>query len=552
MLNSKLYGKACQWFQLLQHQHTAEQHRQLDQLKLKDAYLAQLVSELLHADIEVGKENFLETGCFPQRVEANTNSNSSPSYRCLPISKLPTTIGGYEIIDEIGKGGMGVVYRAYHARSDRYAAVKVIRSGSFSTHEQIERFRREARVASKFQHPNIVPVYDVGMDGNTDYFAMALVNGVDLSLKLQHSLMESKEAAHLIRKIALALEFAHSNGIIHRDIKPTNILIRDDGEPMLTDFGLVKCSDADEVHTRSDQILGTINYMAPEQVNDAKNSSPETDVYGLGATLYHCLTGIPPISGNDIINVLQRLRDTLPVAPREICPEIDADLELICLRCIQKDPQDRYASAKHLAVDLGRYIEGEPVEKASSSWWQSITRQMGRDELLGEMPSSTAAVWIAALTLIFHTTVFGVVSLKTSGMVLWSVLAAWFLATIAINYKYHWSQYWQLTPMERQSGIIQLAVHVSFVFLFLTNRPFGPADPSQAFLKVYPPFTLIVAIAFVAHANYFGRILLPATLFFPLSILIAYLPPIYGPLLLGSVGSVIMVWTAIKLRQVNK
>jgi hypothetical protein len=235
-----------------------------------------------------------------------------------------------------------------------------------------------------------------------------------------------------------------------------------------------------------------------------------------------------------------------------ICAEIDADLELICLRCIQKDPQDRYQSAAELAVDLGRYLEGEPVEKAPVSWWHSLARQLGRDELSVELPSSSAAVWIAALTLTFHTTAFAIIFLNMSHFILWFTVAAWFVATNAVNYRYHWSQYWQLTPMERQSGIIQLAVHVSFVCLCLINRPFTSMQPNQQFLEIYPPYTLIVAVAFVAHGNFFGRMLLPAVLFFPLSILIAYLPPLYGPLLFGSVGSVIVAWSAAKLRRAGR
>lgn len=299
-------------------------------------------------------------------------------------------------------------------------------------------------------------------------------------------------------------------------------------------------------------MLGTVNYMAPEQIDDAKNAGPKTDVYGLGATLYHCLTGEAPISGDNLVTVLQRLRETLPVAPRVICPGVNADLELICLRCIQKNPQDRYESAAHLAADLHRYLSGEPVQKASLSWWHSLSRQIRRDELSLEMPSATAAVWIATLTLVFHTTVFFVIYLNLSNIFLWLVLAIWFIGTNLVNYIYHWSQFWQLTPMERQSGIIQLAVHISFVCLYLANGPLTLTESSQQFLAIYPPFTLIVAVAFAAHVNYFGRMLLPAFLFFPLSILIAYMPPLCGPLLLGFVGSAIAAWCSIKLLNARK
>ncbi len=547
MLNSDRYSKACEWFHLLVDLELGEQREQIDQLRKHDASLAELVSELLRADLAAGQDSFLEINFAPTRTSANNKSASLQSR-----TDLPQTIGEFEIIDEIGLGGMGIVYRAHDAKAKRFVALKVIRSGSFSSNEQIERFRREAMAASQLEHRNIVRVYFVGIDEGTDYFTMELIEGEDLNYKLRNSQMESKAAARLVRKIALALEFAHSKGIVHRDVKPSNILIDLEGEPKLLDFGLAKSPNLEGGKTKSNQLLGTINYMAPEQIDDAKNAGPKTDVYGLGATLYHCLTGQAPITGDNFVAVLQRLRETLPVAPRVICPGVHADLELICLRCLQKDPQDRYESASHLAADLRRFLLGEPVQKASLSWWHSLTRQIGRDELSTEMPSATAAVWIAALTLIFHTAVFLIIFLNLGNMVLWLALAGWFVATNGVNYFYHWSQYWQLAPIERQSGIIQLAVHVSFVCLFFVHGPLTVAESSRQFLEIYPPYTMIVAVAFVAHGNVFGRMLLPAFLFFPLSILIAYLPPLCGPLMLGFVGSSIIAWCAKKLIHAGK
>lgn len=550
MLNSERYTQACEWFHRLVRIDVGEQQEQIAQLRLEDATLAEFVSELLRADLVVSEERFLENKTAPTRSSSSVNNKLGS---LQTGTDLPESIGGFEIIDEIGKGGMGIVYRAHDALANRFVALKVIRSGSFSSIEQVERFRHEARSASQLEHTNIVRVYSVESHNSTDYFTMELIEGEDLQSKLQNSLLDSREAARLILKIALAIEFAHSKGIVHRDIKPSNILIDREGEPKLLDFGLAKSPDIGKGNTKSDQMLGTVNYMAPEQINDAKNAGPKTDVYGLGATLYHCLTGRPPITGDDLITVLQRLRENLPVAPRLVRPDIDADLDLICLRCIQKDPKDRYESAEHLAGDLRRYLQGEPLEKAPVSWLRSLARQVAREELSKEMPSAISAVWFAALTLAFHVTVFAVIFFKLGNLTLWFSLAAWFIATNTVNYVYHWSQFWQLAPIERQSGIIQLAVHVSFVCLFLMNGPFTVAPPSQPpsehpFLAIYPPFTLIVAVAFMAHGNVFGRMLLPGLLFFPLSILIFYMP-LAGPLLLGFVGSGIVAWTAHRLRQ---
>ena len=547
MLDSERYNEACKWFHLLVGRDADTQNEQLDRLRKEDASLAKFVGELLHADNAIEHDRFLEKTISPTRAGGKSELGAAG----LRVG-MPKTIGSFEIIDEIGKGGMGIVYRARDTKANRFVALKVIRSASFSSEEQIERFRREASAASQLEHTNIVRVYFVGTDKGTDFFTMELIEGEDLHSKRRNSPMESKEAAQLIRKIALALEFAHSRGIIHRDIKPGNILIDVTGEPKLLDFGLAKSPHADGANTKSNQLLGTLNYMAPEQINDAKNAGSQTDVYGLGATLYFCLTGKAPISGSDFVTVLQRLRETLPVPPRAIRADVDPDLELICLRCIQKEPCDRYESAAHLAIDLGRYLQGEPVEKAPVSWWNSLTRQIRRDEISAEMPSSIAAVWVAVLTLAFHSTVFLILFLNLGNIALWLALAVWMIATNAVNYIYHWSQFWQLAPLERQSGIIQLAVQVSFVCLFLIHGPWTFAESSQQFLKIYPPFTIVLAIAFVAHGNFFGRLLLPAFLFFPLSVLIAYVHPVCGPLILGFAGSAIAAWCAKKLLGARK
>ncbi len=545
-LNSERYQRACEWFHLLVGLDDAAKGGQINQLQMSDAPMAQVVLELLRADDAVNEERFLE----PTRSPLKNEDAINPS-----LAGLPRTIGGFEIVAEIGQGGMGVVYRAFDPKGNRFVALKVIRSGSFSSDEQVARFRREARAACQLEHANIVRVYFVGTEVVADYFTMELVEGQDLHSKLRRVRMKSKEAARLIRKVALALEYAHSKGIIHRDIKPSNILVDCEGEPKLVDFGLAKGSEVDGVNTRSDQLLGTINYMAPEQSNHASRASPETDVYGLGATLYHCLTGIAPISGDDLMTVLQRLRETQPVAPSVICPEVDADLETICLRCIQKDPKDRYRSAGHLASDLQRYLQGEPVEKTPVSWRRSLTRQIERDELSTILPSATAATWLAVITLTFHSSIFAIIFLEVSNLYLWLILGVWFVATNAVNYVYHWAQYWQLSPMERQSGIIQLAVNISFICLFLIHGPFSldlPPPPSQnPFLAIYPPFTMIIAVAFMAHGIFFGRMLLAAIGLFPLSILIAY-TPLFGPLLFGFIGATILGWAANKLHMAGK
>ncbi len=415
-LNSEQYDKVCEWFQLLNSLNENDRKQKLNQLRAEDAYLEEFLSQMLRADALASNEDFLQRDLHDSNcTQAFRDSNPEPSK-----ADLPKRVGPYQIVNKLGSGGMGVVYRAFHAESDRFVALKLIRSAEFSSLEQIERFRREAKACAQLQHPNIVPVFDVGTEGKIDYFTMALVEGRDLLTELGDSSIESRKAAELISKIAMALEYAHSKGVIHRDIKPGNLLIDQNGEPMLMDFGLAKSSHVVESQTRTGQMLGTASYMAPEQVNDAKNVGPSTDVYGLGATLYHCLTGKAPFSGDDLFHVLQQVRQQLPVPPRSICPEIDKDLELVCLRCLQKDPRDRYESAANLAEDLNRFLKGEPVEKTPVSWWHSLTRIVRhRQELQEDLPSVSAARWVAVLTLVFHTSVFFVVATGQLNIVLW-------------------------------------------------------------------------------------------------------------------------------------
>ncbi len=542
-MDTKKYQLICDWFARLNLLEADEQIQQLARLRIHDSSLAESVSAMLLANRAAGEDNFLEhwsNGLCTNTYHSAKNRSAS--------GNLPERIGTYQILEELGRGGMGIVYRAHHAHSDRTVAIKVIQSGGLSTAENIARFRREARSAARLRHPNIVPVFDVSNDGDIDFFTMALIEGESLHAKIKQGPLSSQTAAQLILKVASAVDYAHSKGVIHRDIKPGNLMVDLNGEPMLTDFGLAKITDIDDGQTRTTQLLGTANYMAPEQINDARNVGPGTDVYGLGATLYYCLTARPPILGRDVVDTLHRVREKLPDPPRSIEANIDPDLELICLRCLQKDPRDRYQSAQKLADDLSHYLHGEPLEKSSISWWTSLSRTLRRNDLPNELPSATAASWVAALTLIFHLFVYLIILTGQASWVLWVVMGLWFFGINAINYIYHWSQYWQLAIIERQSGIVQLAVNFSLVTLFLIHGPLTLSQSCDQFLGIYPPLTLIVAVACMAHGIAVGRLILPATLFFPLAVLIAYVPPIWGPLLLGCTGAIIVSWIGYQLR----
>jgi serine/threonine-protein kinase len=296
---------------------------------------------------------------------------------------LPTQIGNYEILDEIGRGGMGIVFRARHRDLQRVVALKVIRSGEFASAEETARFRAETEACARLQHPNIVPIYDVGEQAGLQYFTMALIDGPTLVERMQHEEMTTKEAARLVQKLALAIENAHDAGIIHRDLKPANILFNLGGEPYITDFGLAKMAGTDEMLTTTGQIWGTPDYMAPEQATGRRSHIGESaDVYSLGCLLYFSLTGQAPFHGPTPFDVLLQVLERDPPLPRQINRQVPAVLERICLRAMAKRVEDRYASAKQFADDLGKYLKDEPVAWPEITWPQRLSAWWRREPIL--------------------------------------------------------------------------------------------------------------------------------------------------------------------------
>ena len=271
------------------------------------------------------------------------------------------TFQGYEIINLLGRGGMGVVYRARQLSLGRSVAIKVMLAGAHASPEELLRFRIEVESVALLCHPHIVQVYEVGEQGGYPFYSLEYVGGGNLAEKLKDGPMPDAKAAQLVEKLARAVDAAHQRGIIHRDLKPANILLTTDGEPKITDFGLAKRMGDDFDQTRTGAGLGTPSYMAPEQVEAAKGVGPATDVYGLGAILYEALTGHPPFEGPSAVNIMARLLSEEPVSPRKINPAIHRDAEVICLKCLEKDPRRRYPSAAALGDDLRNFARGKPI-----------------------------------------------------------------------------------------------------------------------------------------------------------------------------------------------
>ncbi len=274
----------------------------------------------------------------------------------------PVSFADYELLGEIARGGMGIVYRARQVSLNRVVALKRILSGHFAGSEEVQRFRREAEASAGLDHPNIVPVYEVGEHDGQHFFTMKYVEGGSLAGAVQTLKDDPKRAAALVALVARAVHHAHQRGILHRDLKPGNVLMETNGTPLVTDFGLARRADADAGLTQTGAVVGTPNYMPPEQARAEKDLTTAVDVYSLGAILYECLTGRPPFDGPTVVDTLVQVLEKTPTSPRSLNAKVDRDLETVCLKCLEKEPGRRYASALTLAEDLERWGRGEPIE----------------------------------------------------------------------------------------------------------------------------------------------------------------------------------------------
>jgi WD40 repeat protein len=316
--------------------------------------------------------------------------------------------GDYELLEEIARGGMGVVYKARQVSLNRLVALKMILAGQLASPDDVRRFRTEAEAAANLDHPNIVPIYEVGEHEGQHYFSMKLIDGGSLSSsnrKPRSSTKAQRQAAQLMATVARAVHHANQRGIIHRDLKPGNILLErragDVGPPVphVTDFGLAKRVEGDSKLTRSGAIVGTPSYMAPEQARGEKGLSVAADVYSLGAILYELLTGRPPFQAATPLDTVLQVLDKEPERPRSIAPRIDRDLETICLKCLDKDPKRRYESAAGLADDLERWLAGETIAARRSSAWERGIRWAKRRPALAGMLLVSALSLLSLLLL---------------------------------------------------------------------------------------------------------------------------------------------------------
>jgi serine/threonine-protein kinase len=422
-----------------------------------------------------------EFGSAPAVADENDafHELGAPSGPKSQIGSLTNRFGDYDVYEELGRGGMGVVYRARQKSLDRIVALKIVLAGSAATNADLARFRGEAETAARLNHPHIVPVYDVGQHDGLPYFTMRYVPGTTLAERLAEGPMPGRAAAQLLAPIARGIAKAHQQGVLHRDLKPSNVLIDVEGRPYVSDFGLAKRLMPDapdnsrtiplQPHTQTGAILGTPGYMSPEQAAGRRGTiGPGTDIYSLGAILYAMLTGRPPFQAASPVDTVMMVLEQDPVSPQLLNPRVDRDLEMIALKCLQKPTELRYSSADELADDLEAYLADEPVSARSSRFTQILTRAFRETHHVSVL-ENWGLLWI------LHAAVLLVLCLVTNGFQLSGVTSRWpYLGLWTIGLGTWAAIFWNLrhrsgpiTFVERQIAHVWAGSMIADTFMYV-------------------------------------------------------------------------------------
>lgn len=425
------------------------------------------------------------------------DSNSAASDSNVWRMSLPCNFGDYRLIEEVGRGGMGVVYRAEQIGLGRQVAVKMILKDQLASESERQRFFAEARATARLQHAGIVPVYDVGEIDGRPYFAMQYIQGRTLQELINTHSIDERQSVRIVAMIAEAVDFAHQNGILHRDIKPSNILVDSHGIARLTDFGLAKHTDAGESLTRTGVVLGTPSYMSPEQASGRMgNISPASDVYSLGSVLYHALTGRPPFVAKTTMDMLLQVMEQDPPSARLLNPKIDRDLEMVLVRCLQKPPDLRYPSAAKLASDLNAYLKDEPISARSGQFAQVVARWF-RETHHAPVLENWGLLWMwHSLVLVIASVLTELLQWNNAGVVsyplLWTVgLGAWAAVFWALRRRMG-----PVTFVERQIAHVWGAAMIGIAALFPVEWALGLAP-----LTLTPLLAVITGMMFFIKAG---------------------------------------------------
>lgn len=407
------------------------------------------------------------------------------------------SFGDYELLGEIARGGMGVVYRARQKSLNRIVALKMVLAGQFASLAEVQRFHAEAEAAAGLDHPGIVPVYEVGQCAGQHFFSMGYVEGRSLAAKVADGPLLPREAAEITQTTAEAVHYAHTHGVIHRDLKPANVLLDKSGQPRVTDFGLAKRVEAGPALTVTGQILGTPSYMSPEQAEVRTNDiGPASDVYSLGAILYELLTGRPPFRAATPLDTLLQVIATDPVPPRLLNPNVPRDLETICLKCLQKDRALRYPTAETLAADLARFLNNEPIQATSINLLERVTRALTHSQHEEQFHDwARTLIKFAAVIFLTHATQY---QLTVAGyerwLAVWLPRSAMFLLLFLLLWRSRSQSILPTNAAERPVWAIWIgylvALCTAWAVLRLEQRPYHELYPLAAVLSGFGFFVM--------------------------------------------------------------
>jgi eukaryotic-like serine/threonine-protein kinase len=508
---------------------------------LEDPELADEVAAFLadHADLARLAQP-LRAG--PAGALAAPVNADAPTLACdggtTPSPAPVRSFGDYELLAEIARGGMGVVYRARQKGLNRVVALKMTLAGGLATREDLHRFRTEAEAAARLRHPNIVTVHEVGEVDGQPFFSMEFIEGPTLAQRLAEGPVPGRTAAAYVRQIARAVDHAHLQGILHRDLKPSNIILDQDDQPCVTDFGLARRLDAGKsILTQTGMVVGTPSYMAPEQAaGKSKDLGPACDVYGLGAVLYELLTGRAPFRAESTMETLLQVMESQPAPPRLLNAKIDRDLETICLKCLEKEPGHRYASAEDLAADLDRYLAGELIAARSLNLLGRLVRTLERNSYEGEY-----VTWGSLLML------FGIIQFVCSSAIILLAmldLPLWYrflpnltqfgLMALAF-WRHRPGRLLPTTPSERQLWSIWIGYFLAYGVIGLITLELADQEMLARFLTgngggwwslSFTPYLAVISGLgfFVMGSNYWGGFYAIGLAFLALAVLMPLTP----------------------------
>jgi tRNA A-37 threonylcarbamoyl transferase component Bud32 len=482
---------------------------------------------------------------------------SVKSAEAAEAAPLQSAFGNYELLQELARGGMGVVYKARQKSLNRIVALKMILPGRLTSAEDLERFRREAEATARLQHPNIVAVHEVGEVEGQHFYSMDFIDGPSLARRLTQGPLPSRVAARYVMLIARAIDHVHRHGILHRDLKPSNILLDSQDQPHITDFGLAKKIGGDSSQTRAGVVMGTPSYMAPEQAaGKIQELGPACDVYGLGAMLYELLTGRPPFRSETPMDTIVHVLEKEPAPPRLLNAKIERDLETICLKCLEKDPHRRYASAEELAQDLERFLNGESIRARSFNMIDRLARTLERSHHAAEFHSwGTMLLLFGGIVFLGHLLVFWLLETDQPKLLLWSARLGQFALMALIFYRYRGSE--SLLPSstaERQLWSIWLGYVLAYVISAMIGHEMLSRGQGQQLDEwtLYPFTSVLTGLAFfIMGSNYWGRCYAIGLAFFGLAALMP-LNLYWAPLEFGFLWSMTFLSLGLHLYRIGR